>query len=72
VLGEKAYSSSAIRVHLRRCGIKNTIPQPADQARDRQPRGSAGGRPPAFDAASYKQRNAVERAFCRVISTGPW
>ena len=28
VLGDKAYSSSAIRTHLRRRGIKATIPQP--------------------------------------------
>jgi hypothetical protein len=43
VLGDKAYSSSAIRAHLRRCGIKATTPQPADQARNRLRRGSAGG-----------------------------
>ena len=29
------------------------IPQPADQIRHRQRRGSAGGRPPAFDAEDY-------------------
>ena len=65
VLGDKAYSSSAIRAHLRKRGIKATIPEPADQTRNRLRRGSAGGRPPAFDAA-YKQRNAVERAFCQL------
>lgn len=32
VLGDKAYSSTAIRAHLRRRGIKATIPEPADQA----------------------------------------
>jgi transposase len=63
VLGDKAYSSSAICAHLRQRKIKATIPQPADQARNRLRRGSAGGRPPAFDAAAYKQRNIVERAF---------
>ncbi len=63
VLGDKAYSSSAIRAHLRRRGIKATIPQPADQAASRLRRGSAGGRPLAFDPAAYKQRNTVERAF---------
>ena len=66
VLGDKAYSSSAIRAHLRRRGIKATIPEPADQARNRLRRGSRGGRPPAFDAAAYKQRNVVERAFCQL------
>ena len=25
--------------------------------------GSAGGRPPAFDAEDYKQRNVIERSF---------
>jgi transposase len=63
VLGDKAYSSSAIRGHLRRRGIKATIPQPADQVASRARRGSAAGRPPAFDPAAYKQRNTVERAF---------
>ena len=63
LLGDKAYSSSAIRAHLRRRGIKATIPEPADQARNRRRRGSQGGRPPAFDATAYKQRNTVERAF---------
>jgi transposase len=66
VLGDKAYSSSAIRAHLRRRGIKATIPEPADQARNRLRRGSRGGRPPAFDAAAYKQRNTAERAFCKL------
>ena len=63
MLGDKAYSSSAIRAHLRARGIKATIPEPADQARNRLRRGSAGGRPPAFDPVAYKQRNTVERAF---------
>jgi hypothetical protein len=46
VLGDKAYSAAAIRVHLRQRKIKATIAQPSDQARNRQRRGSAGGRPP--------------------------
>ena len=66
VLGDKAYSSSAIRVHLRGRGIKATIPEPADQARNRLRRGSRGGRPAAFDPAAYKQRNTVERTFCQL------
>jgi transposase len=66
VLGDKAYSSAAIRAPLRRRQIKATIPEPADQARNRLRRGSKGGRPPAFDAAAYKQRNVVERAFCQL------
>ncbi len=66
LLGDKAYSTTAIRAHLRRRAIKATIPEPADQARNRLRRGSRGGRPPAFDAIAYKQRNAVERAFCKL------
>jgi transposase len=66
VLGDKAYSSSAIRSHLRKRGIKATIPEPADQVRNRLRRGSEGGRPPAFDTTAYRQRNTVERAFCHL------
>jgi transposase len=63
VLGDKAFSSRAIRSHLRRRRIAATIPEPADQARNRLRRGSRGGRPPAFDPETYKQRNCVERAI---------
>jgi transposase len=66
VLADKAYSSRAIRAHLRRRRIKATIPEPADQVRNRLRRGSKGGRPPAFDPDAYKQRNTVERAFNRL------
>jgi transposase len=66
ILGDKAYSTTAIRAHLRRRGIKATIPEPAGQARNRRRRGSQGGRPPAFDPLAYQQRNTVERAFCRL------
>lgn len=61
VLADKAYSSRAIRSHLRRRGIRAVIPQPSDQATHRKRRGSNGGRPPAFDREAYKQRNTVER-----------
>ena len=63
VLGDKAYSSRAIRSYLRRRRIIATIPEPADQARNRVRRGRSAGRPPAFDPESYKQRNIVERAI---------
>ena len=66
VLADKAYSSRAIRSHLRRRGIRATIPEPADQIRGRLRRGAKGGRPPAFDPHAYKQRNTVERAFNRL------
>ncbi|MEV8129393.1 transposase [Streptomyces sp. NPDC085944] len=62
-LADKAYSSRAIRSCLRRRGIRAVIPQPADQAANRTRRGRSGGRPPAFDRESYKQRNAVERCI---------
>ncbi|WP_371129636.1 DUF3626 domain-containing protein [Streptomyces sp. TLI_105] len=39
---------------------------PADQAGHRLRRGRAGGRPPAFDAETYKQRNTVERCINRL------
>jgi len=63
VLGDKAYSSRAIRELLRARRIKAVIPQPSDQVANRQRRGSAGGRPPDFDAETYKDRNVVERSF---------
>jgi transposase len=63
VRGDKAYSSRANRALLRRRGIRAVIPEPDDQIRHRKHRGSAGGRPPAFDAEDYKKRNTVERGF---------
>jgi transposase len=62
VPGDKAYSSRAIRAQLRR-RIHAVIPEPADQIRNRAARGSRGGRPPAFDAQAYRERNIVERAI---------
>ncbi|WP_423835767.1 IS5 family transposase [Streptomyces longhuiensis] len=66
VLADRAYSSRAIRKHLRRRGIRAVIPQPSDQLGHRLRRGRAGGRPPAFDAEAYRQRNAVERCINRL------
>jgi transposase len=63
VLGDKAYSSRAIRSHLRQRWIKTTIPEPADQQANRLRRGRNGGRPPKFEPEIYKQRNTVERAI---------
>jgi transposase len=63
VLGDKAYSSRAIRAYLRKRRIKATIPEPVDQKQNRLRRGRKGGRPPAFDPETYKQRNVVERAI---------
>jgi transposase len=66
VLGDKGYSSKAIRTWLRWRSIGHTIPERADQVRNRLRRGSRGGRPPAFDRQLYKQRNVVERCFNRL------
>lgn len=63
VLGDKAYSNRAARAHLRRRKITATIAQPRDQREHRRRRGSAGGRPPAFDRVAYRGRNTVERAI---------
>ena len=66
LLADKAYSHPSTRTALRRRGIKHTIPERDDQIARRKAKGSAGGRPPAFDAAIYKQRNTVERGFNRL------
>ncbi|MER7959523.1 IS5 family transposase [Streptomyces sp. NPDC096030] len=66
VMADRAYSSRAIRKHLRRRGIRGVIPQPSDQVSHRLRRGRAGGRPPSFDGEAYKQRNAVERCISRL------
>lgn len=63
LIADKAYSSRGTRAMLRDRGIKAVIPQPSDQIAHRVRRGPAGGRPPAFDPATYKGRNVVERSF---------
>ena len=66
VRADKAYSSRAIRSHLRSRGIKAVIPEPDDQKGHRTRRGSRGGRPVGFDATDYKNRNVIERGYCRI------
>ena len=63
VLADKAYSSRGNRTLLRSKRVIAVIPQPSDQIAHRKRRGSAGGRPPAFDTDTYKGRNVVERSF---------
>ena len=63
VRDDKAYSSRAIRAHLRSRGIRAVIPEPADQSGHRARCGSGGGRPPAFDPVDYRGRNVIERGF---------
>jgi transposase len=61
--GRQGLFIGANRAYLRRRGIAAVIPVKEDQKKHRRARGRAGGRPPAFDAARYKERNTVERAF---------
>ncbi|MGW0860569.1 IS5 family transposase, partial [Streptomyces sp. NPDC002690] len=65
VRADKAYASRRNRAYLRRRGIHCTIPDKADQARNRQKLGSCGGRPPHFDPADYPERHAVECSINR-------
>lgn len=66
VIADKGYSSRAIRAYLRRRRIAATIPERRDQQAGRIRRGTAGGRPPAFDPKIYRRRNVVERCFGRL------
>jgi transposase len=66
LIADKAYSAAGLRADLRRRRIRATIPIPDDQVGHRRRRASRGGRPPAFDAEAYKQRNTVERAINRL------
>jgi transposase len=63
VLADKAYSSRAIRTHLRARGIGRVIPEPDDQKAHRKRRGSRGGWPVTYDRNAYRGRNVIERAF---------
>lgn len=64
--GDKAYSSRAIRAHLRKRRIKAVIPEKKDQAANRRKKGSRGGRPVTHDTDLYRDRNTVERAINRM------
>nr|WP_245620418.1 IS5 family transposase [Cryptosporangium arvum] len=66
VVADKAYSHPSTRAALRRRKIAVTIPERRDQVARRAAKGSAGGRPPAFDPVIYRQRNLVERCFNRL------
>lgn len=66
VLADKAYSHPSTRQALRQRKIAFVSPERADQLARRASKGTRGGRPPAFDAELYKQRNVVERCFNRL------
>ena len=63
VIADRAYSTGVIRAELRRRRITAVIPAKSDHIAARKRRGSAGGRPHAFDAEAYRDRNVVERSF---------
>ena len=66
MLADKAYSHPSTRTALRARRIGFTCPERSDQIAHRKTKGSAGGRPPAFDADAYTGRNVVERCFNRL------
>lgn len=66
VLADKAYAHPSTRRAMRARGIAFTSPEKSDQIARRQAKGSRGGRPPAFDAQLYADRNVVERCFSRL------
>lgn len=66
VRADKAYASRKNHAYLRRRGIRCTIPDKADQARNRRKLGSRGGRPSRFDPADYRERHTAECGINRL------
>lgn len=65
VIADKAYSHPSTRRALRARKVAFTCPERSDQIARRHAKGTAGGRPPAFDQTIYATRNVVERCFSR-------
>lgn len=63
VLADRAYGSKTNREYLRSRGIRAVVPEKKNQVATRKKRGSKGGRRPAFDATTYRNRNVVERSL---------
>lgn len=63
VVADRAYTSGVNRSMLAARGIRAVIPQKSNEVAARKRKGSRGGRPPAFDAQTYKGRNVVECSF---------
>ncbi|MFD8000954.1 transposase [Streptomyces mirabilis] len=55
-----------MRAWLRERGIPHTMPERADQIRNRLRRGRHGGQPLAFNKTVYRRHNVVERCFNRL------
>lgn len=66
VVADKAYSHPSTRTAMRERRVRFISPEKTDQIARRQAKGSAGGRPPAFDQDLYRGRNVVERCFARL------
>lgn len=66
VVADKAYSHPSTRAMMSKRRVRFISPERSDQVARRQAKGSAGGRPPAFDQELYRGRNVVERCFARL------
>jgi transposase len=72
VIADMAYSHPSTRQALGDRKIRLLSPERDDHIARRAARGSRGGRPPAFDAERYKQRNVIERCSNRLNSSATW
>lgn len=63
---DRAYGAKVYRRQLRQRGIQCVCPEREDAKQHRLKRGTKGGRPPQFDATTYKGRSVVERTINRL------